>query len=597
MRIITHELGEIRVLERDDDPADALRLLAFRGPLAVDTETTGLGIYKSGFAVRLVQMGTADTAYVWQPQHFPELTRRAFTSRPWMGHNATYDMLAAERSLGIPFHESAAHAVDTGILSRLIDPRNKDKGGPGHALADVLVRYLGIDAKQAAQAELYEHGRTLGLTRDTVWREIPADDAVYLTYAGLDVLQTARVGQRLARAVQAAGLGWLSEWEHRLAYVLAHLTRRGMLLDVPYVEAARAEYMERFHAAERRLAEVHGITPTPSGRYSTANKAIIARLQEYGAEWTKRTPSGKALALDDEVLTFLINNAPEQAADLARTVAEAKRAHHYGEGYLSGFLAALGTDGRVHPTVNPMGASTGRMSIQDPPLQQIPTDDDQLRGALIADPGEVIISADYSAIEYRVAGAVTGDQAMIDTVKRGQDPHNTTARGLYGENFTKEQRTIGKRGLFGWIYGGGVATLAAQLGVTQQAAREMIDGFRRTYPKLARTRQALAEAVEQGNTAFRSPTGRRLISERGHAALNYMVQSPSRDIFADAVLKLADAGMTDCLRLVVHDEVVCSVPEADAEEALRTVQECMTTEFRGVPIEAEAEIKGRRWQK
>src|SRR5690554_6389720 len=89
------------------------------------------------------------------------------------------------------------------------------------------------------------------------------------------------------RTVLAPGLGWLSEWEHRLAYVLAHLSRRGMLLDVPYVEAARAEYMERLVAAERRLAEMHGITPTPSGRYSTANKAIIARLQEYGAEWTK----------------------------------------------------------------------------------------------------------------------------------------------------------------------------------------------------------------------------------------------------------------------------------------------------------------------
>lgn len=597
LRTITHNLGTIHQLEPGDSTDGVIGLLHGRAPISVDTETTGLNIYSAGFAVRLVQLGTATEAYVWEPAHFPELTARATTTRPWFGHNAMFDMLALERSCGVPFHESAAHAVDTGIMSRALDPRGRDKGGTGHELKQLAAAYLGLTDVKEARSELGAHAkRVYGLGKDELWAAIPIGDPEYVSYAGQDVLLTSRVGAHLAGLVRRGGLGWLLEFEARLGYDLAHIQRRGVCLDVPYVEKQQTFYQEELARWSETLAAM-GVTPTKSG-YANARASQLERFLALGVKLTERTKSG-GLKLDKDILAEIIaeRSGEGEAAELARAIEGAKRAQHYGEAYLGGFLRSLADDGRVHPTVNPLNASTGRMSISDPPLQQIPKDDKTLRGSFVADPGHVLVTADYSAIEYRVGAAVTKDKNMLDTIYAGRDPHNTTAEGLYGPDFTPQQRDIGKRGLFGWLFGGGAKTLSKQTGVPESAGRAMIDGFMRTYPQLQSFRSALTAKLDQGDGSFRSPTGRQLVADYGYKGTNYMIQSAARDIFAEAVVKLFDAGLGDALRLVVHDEMVLSVPEEQAVEAGRVLQDCMRTEWRGVPIDADAEIHERRWTK
>ena len=552
-------------------------------------------MYSKDFKVRLVQAGTATEAFTWQPEHFPELTRAAVTTRPWAGHNSTFDQLALERSCGIPFSATAAFAIDTGIFSRLLDPREKRRGGIGNTLGELVTHYLGLDEKHTSQKALLDAGRTHGLTKDTLWENIPADDPTYLTYAGLDVLQTARLAPVLMTKLKQRGLGWLADWEHRLAYVLTHMTRRGTLLDVPYAEQAKTEFLEQYEQHEARLAEL-GITPTASGRRNSAKAALLKRFEQLGVTFTKRTKTGQ-VALDDDVMQKIAAR-DDEAADLARTVLAAKKAWHYGDGYLGGFLAAVGHDGRVHPTINPLAAATGRMSITNPPLQQVPKDEKALRGAFIADPGEVIVSVDFDAVEARVAAAVTRDPTLTKEILAGTDVHAETARQIFGDGFTKEQRDAAKIMFFGgFLYGGGAETVARQAGIPLEIAQPVRARLKKRFPKVQATMDAFTEKLGDRGGSFVTPTGRHLITDRGYRTLNYMVQGPARDICADAALRMANAGLTDMLRLVVHDEYVLSVPKDQLGDVLPAINDCMNMEFRGIPITASAEVLGERWKK
>lgn len=601
-----HELGEVRVMEPGDDLTPALGLLAGRAPLSVDTETTGLGVYLPDFRVRLVQLGTPELAYVLPLEEHPGA--RAFV-REWFGkldrrvwlHNRTYDLLALERDCGVDFHDGAAKSMDTGILSRLLDPRGKDKGGTGHGLKDLSVALLKADVKDA-RAEVVRAGRAYKVKAADIWCDIPTWDETYLRYAGQDVLLTSRLAAVLTGRVAEQGLGGLAAFEHLLDYRLAHITRRGMRLDVPYTESVRDRYLGELAGLEAEL-EAYGVTPTASGYRHSAKASLVARFQEYGVRWraewytdpSTRYPEGQA-KLDDDVLQYLATHGGD-VGKLASIVLQAKRAKHYGEGYAGGFLDALGHDGRVHPVVNPLAAATGRMSISDPPLQQIPSDDVEVRGCFTADEGETLLGADFSQVEYRVAAGVCGDEAMREAILNGEDLHANVARTLVGEGWTKQDRQVAKTAGLGRLYGSGVATIARQTGVTEAQAKRAVAAFDTTYPGVRRFAQKMGARIENGQHRFKTVTGRPLIVDRPWAGINYQVQSPARDIMAQGVLNLFDAGLGDALRLVIHDEVVVSVPEADVEEAGRAVEKCLNRTFLGVPITAEAEDLGERWRK
>lgn len=596
MREVASDLGGIVFLEPGDDTTPAYDLLRSRTPASVDTETTGLDPYAPDFRVRLVQFGSAAQAYVFRPHDFPQLARDVFTTRPVFLHNATYDLLSIERELGVPFAESAACAVDTGILSRLLDPRPAGFNAPGHDLKGLCASLFKLDTKDARK-EVVAAGRAYKLKKDDVWAGIPDTDETYVRYAGQDVLLTSRLGERLSQRVKREGLGWLATFEHKLAYDLAHLQRKGMAIDVEWINDARARFALDYETHEKRLRDDFGIVKSKTAKsYSAASGALIAKMIGLGAKWDKTTDSGKP-SLDAGVLKLLSQHGSREVSELATCVLAAKQAAHYGEGYLAGFLNARGYDGRVHPQINPLAAITGRMSITNPPLQQIPRDEVTLRGSFLPDDGHVLVSADYSQMEWRVAAAISGDPALTAAIMRGDDIHDNTARALFGDGFTKAQRTIAKIAGLAWLYGSGVSTIATQCGVSEAQARKLRARLAAEYKGIAKSSAMLKERVDAGQIVQRSATGRVLHIDRGYAAFNSHVQSPSRDLFAEAVVKLFDAGLGDAMRLVVHDEIILSVPAELAEDAKRVLESCMNTEFRGVPITAEAEIMGERWKK
>jgi DNA polymerase I-like protein with 3'-5' exonuclease and polymerase domains len=301
----------------------------------------------------------------------------------------------------------------------------------------------------------------------------------------------------------------------------------------------------------------------------------------------------------EEVLQKLIVRSGVDPAivEAAKTVLEYR--HH--DTVLGTFLepyrvlCELG-DGRARPTIYTLGTNTGRMSCVRPNLQQLPREGG-IRACLIADPGQLMIGADFSGVEIRVAAALSQDPTLLRLLAEGRDLHAEVARMVWGESAGKAERYIAKRIVFGRLYGGGVPTLAGQAGVSESICQSAVDSLDTITPVLAEWSHQVRQAVKQGNTQYRSYSGRiiHLPREFPHKAPNYLIQGSAREILLDALERWNETRWAGCTLLPVHDELDVFVPAEDAEEATAALIECMQMELHGVKIVAEASTPSPFW--
>lgn len=613
MKTHEHELGTIHVPNHRDGLANLFRLADRSAWWSADTETTGLNAFAPGFRVRLVQFGTFDEAWVLNPE-FPRhmaAIRKLLEEGPttWW-HNWLYDAVATEQSLGIDFDKLASRARCTDIVSRLVDPRPVVKGGTGHKLEQLTAHYLRTGAKKDTRAALHEAwGRKNKVKIADIFREVPVDLPEYEIYAGSDVLLCSRLAAVLDDEVQARPeLKRLSAVEHPLSRRIASMQRIGMPFDGKWADRAEEKFDHIFEEAEEELMKKWKVDPTSTGNVHSSAASLKLRFADLGASLTKKTkpskrhPEGQT-SLDAEVLKELAQ-ASGDVGELARTVLLAKRNKHYGD-YIRTMRAELGVDGRIHPNVRPMQAATARMSVSNPPVQQFPRDDVDIRGCLLADDGEVIVAADYAQVEFRVGAAASQDPVLIRKIKNGEDLHAITATSLFGPGFTDNQRQASKPIGFGRLYLGGATGIRQQMVESDttghvpplSAVKRAIAAFDREYKVYNRWAQRQKAIAEKNDGRIVTITGRPLIVEPAYAAANYQVQSAARDVFAAGITELHKRGMGDRLRLVVHDEVILTVAPGEAEEFRREVEDAMSTTLRGVPIVTESKVKGERWKK
>lgn len=615
MRTHKHPLGTIYVPSYKDSLKPLARLAEEATVWGADTEATGLHQYAQDFDVRLVQVGTRDEAWILRPdwdEHLEAIgTYTALQGGDLLGektwwHNWVYDGIALEVALGLDIDETFQAAGDTDILSRLYDPRPPQKGGTGHKLKDLADKYVLKGVKDARAVLLAEGKRLFGprnFTQHNMWSMIPIDNHVFEIYAGQDVLLACRLAEHLLPLVLDKGLNKFIRYETARSREVAEMQRQGMPLDLEWTDRAIGEYMAIHEEAERELIEVHGVDKTATYA-ATSGKSIKSKLEEHKVVWRKFSEKTGEPSLDKSVLAELSADKNPKIAKMAQAIRLSKTNKHYAD-YLEAMVKHLGTDGRIHPNVRPMAAATHRMSISDPPIQQFPRDDPRVRGALLADPGHVIITADYAQIEYRVAAAVSQDPVMIQMILNGEDLHGVAAAAVFGPDFNKGQRQACKPIGLGRLYLGGAP------GIYKQMAESDTTGYLPTLAQVQKGAKAfdtkfavynrwatrLKAKVERANGHLTTATGRKLIVEPYYAAANYAIQSVARDLFMAAIARIHKAGYGQEIRLVVHDEIVLSTPEHEAEERLAQVVEWMQTEFLGVPIEVEPEIKGPRWAK
>ena len=230
------------------------------------------------------------------------------------------------------------------------------------------------------------------------------------------------------------------------------------------------------------------------------------------------------------------------------------------------------------------------MSITGIPAQTLPASDSLVRSCFVAEPGHVIASVDYQTQELRVLAALSGDKTMIEAFEKDLDLHQMTA------DASGVSRKVGKMANFLTVYGGGPKTLADQAHVDFPTARRVLAGFAKTYPGVAAYSKRLADqATRSGHIV--TPVGRRLPvdSSRAYSALNYMIQSSSRDVTCRALIRLHEAGFTPYLRLPIHDEIVASLPAEKALWGAREIGRLMAEQMGPVLIGTDGEIGGRSW--
>jgi len=594
---------EIHYVEtaRDLDAFDAW-LDANRGLLAFDTETTGLHIYGAAFRVRLAQFGCATTAFVLPVETDPAIFAAAKIvladpSRTFVAHNAPFDLLVADRTGLADLDSLGARMFDTYVLAHLIDPRTEADGGAGLSLKPLSTVYVDPTAADTAKGLYAVFHKEYKATKSTGWALIDIDHPLYVLYAGLDVIYAFRLLTELSVLIKANGLSALAHWEHAVQMVTTRQQRRGLLIDTVYTPRLAAELAEE----SVRFADV-------AAGYGVDNVNSTAQVREallgMGETLTKKTDSGAFSTAKGVLLPMADLDAREwdrlgmrDPNPLADAVMRSKRASKWGVSYAQAFMDLRDENDRIHPFIKSLAARTARMSVSTPPLQQLPSADFTIRRAIIADPGNVIIAADYKSMELRVLAALAGVEAMKRAIVEGRDLHDYTASLIYGDDFKPPQRRIAKGAGLGKVFGGGATGISEQIGAPYAQVKFALDKYDEVYPEVALYSAALQRKARYGKQEVVTPFGRHLPldRDRAYACVNYAVQSTARDLIAKALLAIEKAGLGDHVLIPVHDEIIAQAPEADAPEVIREIGRLMETTFMGVEIESDTAVYGRSW--
>jgi DNA polymerase I-like protein with 3'-5' exonuclease and polymerase domains len=564
--------------------------------LGLDTETSGLDIYSPGYELRLVQVGNDREAWNLDPRLFAfDITKLLRSGRRFALHNAAFDLQVIDRHLGVTIEELSDRCFDTRIFAHLIDPRDEAAGGAGLSLKPLSAIYVDPEAPDT-QKGLHARFRELGFTSETGWAHIDLHDPLYLRYAGLDVLLESRLFKALSTIIRDIGLSHLATFEALFQAYCCIMQRKGMLLDLDYMDPLSVD-LSAEAAHFRTIARQWGVENVNS----TAQ--VAEALLAMGVELEEKTKSG-AWKVDKEVLLPLadLNNLWErrdatEPNPLADATIRAKRASKWQTSYVDAFRRLADDGDRLHASIGALQARTARMSVSRPPLQQLPSSDWKVRRAIIADPGHLLMSADYDQIELRVLAALADVKAMKAAIAAGEDLHGYTAKLVYGDDYTSKQRKLMKGVGFGKVYGGGAKTLSRQTGAPIDDVKRAVADYDRVYPEVKRYGRMLQRKAEFGKREVITVSGRHLPLDRDrlYSATNYVVQSTARDILAQAIVDLFDAGLGDYLLLPIHDEVLAQAPDADAEDVAREIGRVMSQDFRGVPLTATADITGSNW--
>jgi DNA polymerase-1 len=560
------------------DPSDLFAVAAALDNtdlVGLDLETTGLnprshrirllslttGTIDGGTFSYLVDCCTVDPTPLWE----------ALAEKELVIHNAAFDLGFLARIGFTP----AARLHDTMILAQLLAAGTNDRC----TLTACCERYLGQALDKTEQTSDWSGDLTVE----------------QLSYASRDVEVLVPLYQALAGKIREAGLERVAEIEERCLPALVWVSSAGVAFDV-------AEWRKLAQDAEAEAQDL-------LGQLDAAAPRRDGFLDQEGAwDWNSSAQVKEALkaagcgleSTADEVLA----KANHPLADLLRRYRAARKlVTTYG----TDWLQHVGADGRIYPRWHQLGAaSSGRMSCSEPNLQQVP------RGAhrhcFAAPPGRVLVKADYSQIELRIAAEIAGETAMLDAYGRGDDLHALTARRVLGvEEVTKEQRQLAKAINFGLLYGMGVRGFQVYaksnygLDLTEGRAREYRAAFFRAYPGLATWHQRVkaAHALET-----RTLAGRRRLLTAEHSdtmRLNTPVQGTGADGLKMALALLwerRDQAPGAFPALVVHDEIVVECDQGQAGAVAGWLRQAMLDGIQPLlqRVRVEVDVKvGRTW--
>lgn len=548
--------------------------------LAGDTETTGLSQEKDH--VRLCQVGDGVHGWAFQWDRWSGLMADLAKSYEgtWLFFNAPFDWgMMHKDGVTIPRHKMR----DTSPMCFILDPTGS------RALKPNAARY--VDPRAAnAQDDLK--------STEWTWETVPVEYEPYWTYGALDPVLTYQLDDYCWPRIQGHPHERAFEIDNNVQWVTWDMSRYGTRIDVQYA----LEHYEKFTAYYAQIKQwclkEYGVDP---GK----NAAVIARLAKDGVEFHKATKGG-AVALDKEVLEGIEH-------PLAQQVLMRRRIEKLASTYLTHFINDVDANQLLHPSINPLGARTSRMSMSDPNMQNLPkrVHDNPpakvIRNCIVARVGHTLIFCDFSQIEMRVLAYFSRDENMLHAFTSPGDFFVNLARQVYADPYLEKsdpRRDTIKNFGYGKIFGAGLAKLAWTAGVSIEIVRATMATFDGTFPGIRRFQDetyhlAMARKNAEGaGYGICDIDGRRqpVVPGKEYGLVNSLIQGAAASLFKIKLLELAAAGLDQWMMLVVHDEVILDVPDEHVLEVVHTLETIMndTQVIAPVPVTAEVSF-GSRW--
>lgn len=504
-----------------------------------------------------------------------------------VSHDIKREILLLRRE-GVEF---TAEYYDTSVAHYLLEPEMN------HALPRVAAAYLEYHTLDYSEGDrLRKKGEALPSGEETTRMCEIADI-------------TRQLHDILSRQIRENGLSHLmTDIELPLIPVLADMEWTGVRIDINALAELSRNFTAKLHEMEQRAYELAG-GPFNVGSPAQVGEVLFERLKLDPK--AKRTKRG-AYSTTEEVLEKYRSVHP--VVDLILDIRGMRK-------LLTTYIDALPqlinpATGKIHTTYNQTVTATGRISSANPNLQNIPIrteEGKEIRRAFIADNGDLLMSADYSQIELRLIADMSGDKDMIDAFLSEADIHQATAAKIFHKQLnevSEEERRRAKTANFGIIYGISAFGLSQRLRIPRYEAKELIDGYFRTYPHI---KEYISESIEKAQREGYVSTimGRkRMLPDinsgnavvRGYAernAVNAPIQGSAADIIKLAMVNVArdfkKAGLRSKMIMQVHDELIFNVVPAELDTVMKIVTDDMMNAYSGrVPLVVSAGT-GTNW--
>ena len=487
--------------------------------------------------------------------------------------NGKYDLNVLARE-GI----SVAPIDDTMIISFALDAGRGEAGiGGGHGMDELAQRHLGHVC--------LSYKEVCGTGKKAIpFGEVTLEKAT--EYAAEDADVTWRLHAHLKpRLAIEGGTKIYQRVDRPLVPVVAGMEREGIKVDRTRLARLSEEFATETARLEKEIHELAGQEFTV-GSPKQLGEILFDKLGHKGG---KKGKSGQ-YSTDQSVLEKL----SADGAEIADKVLEWRQLAKLKSTYTDALQEAINPEtGRVHTSYSLVGAQTGRLSSTDPNLQNIPIRTEigrQIRDAFVAEEGNVLLAADYSQIELRLAAHMADVAPLKEAFEHGEDIHARTATEMFGE-VTRDTRARAKTINFAILYGISRWGLAGRLGVEPDEAQAMIDTYFKRFPGIQKYILHTLESVREkgySETLFGRKTWFPRINSKNQAerqgseraAINAPIQGTSADIIKRAMVRmvpaLRKAGLDKVRMLLqVHDELVFELPEGDVAKASEVIERVM----------------------
>ena len=490
-----------------------------------------------------------------------------------IGHNLKYDLTVLAR-LGV----DVAPYDDTIVMSF-----DLDAGRHGHGMDELAATHLSHSC--IAYKDVTGTGK-----KAIGFHEVDLKAAT--RYAAEDADVTLRLWKRFKARLPVEGSTRVYEMVDRaLPAVVSRMERHGIKVDRERLADLSQGFDTQIAALE---AEIHGIAGFPFTIGSPKQLGDVL-FDKMGIKGGRKGKSG-VYSTDVNELERIAADKDSPGREMVRKVLDWRSLTKLKNTYTDTLQEQINPEtGRVHTSYSLTGAQTGRLSSSDPNLQNIPIRQEvgrQIRDAFVAESGNVILAADYSQIELRLAAHMADVPQLKEAFARGDDIHSLTATELFGE-VTRDTRASAKTINFAILYGISRWGLAGRLDITADEAQSMIDRYFERFPGINRyIAETLTSVRERGHTETlfgRKTWFPRIRSKVQHerqgaerAAINAPIQGTSADIIKRAMARmegaLAEAGLSGTRMLLqVHDELVFEVPEGEVDAARGVIERVMAT--------------------